>query len=140
MAEERNKKNNHTGSKVAAGAIIAAALFAGGRFGFGIGTESGTGFFNQNSDTGEDAADEKTEEAVETVAENEDGVIAITVKEDGIEYNGASVTLGELEAAVLKDFKDDVEIRLTDDHAIKSTYEEVTSLLDKLEIPYTVEG
>ena len=43
--------------------------------------------------------------------------------------------LAELEQALLKDFKAGHKAELTDDHAIKAVYDEVTALLNKLQIP-----
>ena len=139
----RNKRSRHTGAKVTGAAVIIAALLAGGHFGLGIGRgEGGALLPNQEAPAAQTAVAETAEETTEAApAENpaDDGVLGITVREDGVYYEGEAVTLDELGEALLKDWKDGVGVTLTDDHAIKSTYDEVTALLDKLSIPYTAE-
>ncbi len=135
----RSKRSRHTGAKVTGAAVIIAALLAGGHFGLGIGRGEGGGLLPaQDAPAAQTAAAEQTEApAPETPAD--DGVLGITVREDAILYEGEPVTLEELENALLRDLKDGVAVSLSDDHAIKSAYDEVTALLDRLSIPYTAE-
>ena len=157
------KRNRHTGGKVTAGAVILALLLAGGHFGLGIGREGGgvlTGqAMEQAQETVTEAAEqaqetvteaveqvqEKAAEAVETVQEKaeeagavqDDGVLTVTVREDKLLYEGQEVTLAQLEENLLKDYKAETAVELKDDHAIKAAYDEVTALLQKLNIPFT---
>ena len=147
------KRNRHTGGKVTAGAVILALLLAGGHFGLGIGREGGGLLTGQALETAQEKAaetveqvQEKAQEAVETVQEKvqevaapqDDGVLTVTVKEDKLLYEGQEVTLAQLEENLLRDYKgDDTTVELKDDHAIKAAYDEVTALLQKLNIPFT---
>ncbi len=88
---------------------------------------------------------EKAQEAVETVQEKveevaapqDDGVLTVTVKEDKLLYEGQEVNLAQLEENLLKDYKAETAVELKDDHAIKAAYDEVTALLQKLNIPFS---
>ena len=147
------KRNRHTGGKVTAGAVILALLLAGGHFGLGIGREGGGLLTGQALETAQEKAaetveqvQEKAQEAVETVQEKvqevaapqDDGVLTVTVKEDKLLYEGAEVTLAQLEESLLRDYKGETTtVELRDDHAIKAAYDEVTALLQKLNIPFT---
>ena len=147
------KRNRHTGGKVTAGAVILALLLAGGHFGLGIGREGGGLLTGQALETAQEKAaetveqvQEKAQEAVETVQEKvqevaapqDDGVLTVTVKEDKLLYEGSEVTLAQLEESLLKDYRGDATaVELRDDHAIKAAYDEVTALLQKLNIPFT---
>jgi hypothetical protein len=142
------KRNRHTGGKVTAGAVILALLLAGGHFGLGIGREGGGLLTGQALETAQEKAaetveqvQEKAQEAVETVQEvaapQDDGVLTVTVKEDKLLYEGQEVTLAQLEENLLKDYKAETAVELKDDHAIKAAYDEVTALLQKLNIPFT---
>ena len=147
------KRNRHTGGKVTAGAVILALLLAGGHFGLGIGREGGGLLTGQALETAQEKAaetveqvQEKAQEAVETVQEKveqvaapqDDGVLTVTVQEDKLLYEGQAVTMAELEEKLLADYKADAtSVELRDDHAIKAAYDEVTALLQKLNIPFT---
>ena len=147
------KRNRHTGGKVTAGAVILALLLAGGHFGLGIGREGGGLLTGQALETAQEKAaetveqvQEKAQEAVETVQEKvqevaapqDDGVLTVTVKEDKLLYEGAEVTLAQLEENLLKDYRGDATaVELRDDHAIKAAYDEAAALLQKLNIPFT---
>ena len=142
------KRNRHTGGKVTAGAVILALLLAGGHFGLGIGREGGGLLTGQALETAQEKAaetveqvQEKAQEAVEKVQEvaapQDDGVLTVTVKEDKLLYEGQEVTLAQLEENLLKDYKAETAVELKDDHAIKAAYDEVTALLQKLNIPFT---
>ncbi len=141
------KRNRHTGGKVAGGAVLLALLLAGGHFGLGIGREGGgllTGEALQAvTETAQETVvetAEKVQEKVEEVVtpqEQDDGVLTITVKEDKLLYEGKDVSLSQLEQNLLKEYKiDSTTVELVDDHAIKAAYDEVTALLQKLNIPF----
>ncbi len=150
---KRSQRNRHTGGKVTAGAVILALLLAGGHFGLGIGREGGGLLTGEALETAKETVtetaeqvQEKAEETVETIQEKveeaaapqDDGVLTVTVKEDKLLYEGAEVTLAQLEESLLKDYKGDATaVELRDDHAIKAAYDEVTALLQKLNIPFT---
>ena len=141
------KRNRHTGGKVAGGAVLLALLLAGGHFGLGIGREGGgllTGEALQAvTETAQETVTETAEkvqekaEEVVTPQEQDDGVLTITVKEDKLLYEGKDVSLSQLEQNLLKEYKiDSTTVELVDDHAIKAAYDEVTALLQKLNIPF----
>ena len=150
---KRSQRNRHTGGKVTAGAVILALLLAGGHFGLGIGREGGGLLAGEALETAKETVtetaeqvQEKAEETVETIQEKveeaaasqDDGVLTVTVKEDKLLYEGAEVTLAQLEESLLKDYKGDATaVELRDDHAIKAAYDEVTALLQKLNIPFS---
>ena len=153
---KRSQRNRHTGGKVTAGAVILALLLAGGHFGLGIGREGGGLLAGEALETAKETVtetaeqvQEKAEETVETVetiqekveeaaAPQEDGVLTVTVKEDKLLYEGSEVTLAQLEESLLKDYRGDATaVELRDDHAIKAAYDEVTALLQKLNIPFS---
>ena len=142
------KRNRHTGGKVAGGAVLLALLLAGGHFGLGIGREGGgllTGEALQAvTETAQETVAETAEkvqekaEEVVTPQEQDDGVLTITVKEDKLLYEGKDVSLSQLEQNLLKEYKiDSTTVELVDDHAIKAAYDEVTALLQKLNIPFS---
>ena len=154
MESNRNpKRNRHTGGKVTAGAVVLALLLAGGHFGLGIGREGGGLLTGEALETAKETVtetaeqvQEKAEETVETIQEKveeaiapqDDGVLTVTVKEDKLLYEGSEVTLAQLEESLLKDYKGDATaVELRDDHAIKAAYDEVTALLQKLNIPFS---
>lgn len=148
-----SKRNRHTGGKVTAGAVVLALLLAGGHFGLGIGREGGGLLTGQALETATETVTqtaekvqetavetaEKVQEAVtEAVSPQDDGVLTITVKEDKLLYEGSEVPLAQLEENLLKDYKAGTNtVELVDDHAIKATYDEVSALLQKLNIPFT---
>ena len=150
---KRSRRNRHTGGKVTAGAVILALLLAGGHFGLGIGREGGGLLTGEALETAKETVtetaeqvQEKAEETVETIQEKveevaasqDDGVLTVTVKEDKLLYEGSEVTLAQLEESLLKDYRGDATaVELRDDHAIKAAYDEVTALLQKLNIPFT---
>ena len=137
MAQE-TKRSKHTGAKVTVTAAAILALLAGGHFGLGIGRGGeGAGLLPGQNAPAQNAAETTAEPAQEAEAGKDDGVLAVTVREDGVLYGGKTVTLSELEAALLSDYTEEKTVTLTDDHAIKSAYDEVTALLDRLSIPYT---
>ncbi len=137
MAQE-TKRSRHTGAKVTVTAAAILALLAGGHFGLGIGRGGeGAGLLPGQQAPAQNTVETAAEPAEEAETGKDDGVLAVTVQEDGILYEGKAVSLSELEAALLSDYTGEKTVTLTDDHAIKSAYDEVTALLDKLSIPYT---
>ncbi|MBQ7146381.1 MAG: hypothetical protein IJR95_06410 [Lachnospiraceae bacterium] len=143
---EENRKSAHVGRKAAGTAVILALLAGGGYFGFGVGNPNGGWLTPSNPGITQEAPPQTTAvpattlAPVQTTAQVEsttadDGILRITVKESGILYRGQSVSLAELEQALLKDYKAGDKAELTDDHAIKAVYDEVTALLNKLQIP-----
>ena len=149
---KRSQRNRHTGGKVTAGAVILALLLAGGHFGLGIGREGGGLLTGEALETAKETVtetaeqvQEKAEETVETIQEKveeaiaprDDGVLTVTVQEDKLLYEGQEVTLAQLEENLLKDYRAETAVELKDDHAIKAAYDEVTALLQKLNIPFT---
>ncbi|MBQ7058041.1 MAG: hypothetical protein IJM83_01870 [Firmicutes bacterium] len=151
--QKQKKRNRHTGAKTLGAVLVLAALMGGGYYGLGIGqdvialpgvrpsqAESSTvQETSQASETQQEAATpaESTAMESENPAKTEDDVLEIVIREDKIEYEGNELSLQELEEALLKDYTDQMTVTLTDDHAIKATYDEVTALLEKLTIPYT---
>ncbi len=145
MANEKNTKS-HTGRNVTIAAIVLAALLGGGRYGLGLGGgKGGDGLLPENGSSaqGESAqvtaapeAQAPQAEASEAPGEEaDDGVLTIVVKEDKLFYEGEEVELAALEEALLRDYvPGTTSVKLTDDHAIKSAYDEVTALLDRLGI------
>ena len=156
MARERNQKKSHTGRNVTITALLLAALLGGGRYGLGIGKggggegllpETGNSTQSETAQTQEAEAPEarETQEvreqeepespAEEPAGEADDGVLSIVVKEDKLFYEGEETDLAALEQALLRDYvKDKTTVTLTDDHAIKSAYDEAAALLDRLGI------
>lgn len=140
MEPEKSKKRSHTGRNVTLTALLLAALLGGGHFGLGIGRGSGEGLLPQsgNSTQSETAQTQEAEapETQEAEAPADDGVLAIVVKEDKLYYEGREIDLAGLEQALLQDYvQGKTRVTLTDDHAIKSAYDEVAALLERLGIP-----
>ena len=150
------RRGRHSGGKVAGGAVLLALLLAGGHFGLGIGRDgggllTGEGMKNaaenvvQSAESARETVAETAEKVQETVAEaltpQDDGILTITVKEDRLLYEGQEATLAQLEENLLKDFRaGSSTVELKDDHAIKAAYDEVTALLQKLNIPFKTEN
>ena len=136
---KKERKNKHTGAKAAGGVLIAALLLGGGGyFGLGIGNPNGGLLPNQTQEAeNSGSAEKEAEEVTDEKTEQEEKVLKISVKESTILYQGKEVSLSELETALLKDYKEGSTITLTDDHAIKASYDEVTALLSKLDLPYS---
>ena len=152
MAKEEKKekkKSNHTGAKVGIAALILAALSAGGFLGLGGGKGIGIpgipgidGILDNSSKSIEASTEPEVESQDVTEPESTkdykaDAVLEVVITETGIVYEGKTVTVTELETAILSDFGNNVTVTIKDDHAIKSTYDEVTALLSKLNIPYS---
>ena len=158
-----SKRSRRTGGKVVGGAAVLALLLAGGQCGLGIGREGGGLLTRENIDTVTQVMTETFQNVVSTAAPTaaptaeptaeptqqpvteivvpqpqDDGVLTITVQEDRLLYEGQAVTLAQLEQFLLNDYKADAfTVELKDDHAIKAAYDEVTALLQRLNIPFT---
>ncbi|MBP5294493.1 MAG: hypothetical protein J6Y95_02095 [Lachnospiraceae bacterium] len=141
--KQEKKKSKHTGAKVSIAALILAALFGGGFFAFGGGEGMGIGGIFKAPDQNTEAPAEESEKSAEptepesTKDYQADTVLEVVITETGIVYEGKTVTAAELETAILSDFSGNVTVTVRDDHAIKSTYDEVTALLTKLNVPYS---
>ena len=141
MAREEEKKKSHTGRNVATAAVILALLGGGGYFGLGVGNPNG-GLLPNTQPTQQQTQAQTQEETVPpttaepTEAPTESSVLTITVKESEILYQGRTVTLAELETAILSDFKEGKSVKLVDEKAIEAVYGDVSALLAKLNIPF----
>ena len=134
MANERKRKK-HTGAKVTAATAVLLAALAGGSFGF---RQSGLNIPGvQNNDKKGPSVQESI--VTEQTSAQDDGTLTVTVRNSDILYRGSEVTLSQLETLLLSDYTAEKQIILQDDHAIKSTFDEVTALLAKLSMPYTAE-
>ena len=60
----------------------------------------------------------------------------IVIREREIILNGSSVGLDELETALRENYEEGTPVEVSDDYAIKATYDDVISLLNKLDIDY----
>lgn len=142
MAEEQKKKKKHTGRNVTIGVIAALLLSLGGWYGFGPGGTGliGGGEANTGAQSGGATAAEKQEPAgnVDETDMSDDGVMQIVVSESAITINGTAVASDELESFLEKNYADGVKVTVKDDSAIKATYDEVISALNKLDISYEI--
>jgi len=149
--QKNNRKSKHTGAKVVGGAALLALLFGGGYFGLGIGNSGGGVIGGHETEAGSAGSPEETkqqetpaatepstEETQESTEETKEA-IRISVKESEIWYNDTKVTLEELKAALLHDysFTQKQTVTLTDEKAVKGTYDEVVTLLQTLKIEFT---
>ena len=144
MAKERNDKKKGGGGKIAGAALLLALLGGGGYFGLGVGNPSG-GLINPASsgapaqEISTAVQEATTAEAATTPAEvttEEDlSVLAIRVTEGKIFYRDKEMTIAALEEALLRDFTDGRSVVIQDDRAVKSAYDEVTALIERLRIP-----
>ena len=137
MANERNNKRGHGVRNTAIAGAALLLLLGGGRYGLGIGRGGGEGVLPQEGDSVlPETAQTETVEATAAPEEapGDDGVLEITVREDKLYYEGEAVDLTALRDALLRDYAEGVKVKLTDDHAIKSAYDEVSALLTSLGI------
>ena len=132
---ERGRRRRGGATGIAVGAV--ALLLIGG---VGYGTNG----FRDTSAIKDTASDiqsaivsvaDKAEQNKPAVSSRYDYVIIVS--EDGISYNGKQVTLEELEELLRSDYTGKESFAVEDDYAIKSTYDEVISILTGLEIPYS---
>ena len=90
-----------------------------------------SGWFRGQGDGGNDSEQQTTqfEERVETTSsEASDQEIDITVTGDKIVYNGTTVSSEDLREKI-QNWAPNATVNLTDDAAIKATYEDVLSIL-----------
>ena len=144
--EKKQKKKGHGGA-AAAGIAALLLLSAGGYFGFGGGRGGGEGdSLLPNTAPDAEAASEivataaPEPAATEAAADSgEADTVVIAVRENEISVGGAAVDASELEALLREKLSDGTAVVLRDEHAIKASYDEVTSILDRLDIAYTAE-
>lgn len=137
MANERNNKRGHGVRNTAIAGAALLLLLGGGRYGLGIGRGGGEGVLPQEGDSVlPETVQTETVEATAAPEEapGDDGVLEITVREDKLYYESEAVDLTALRDALLRDYAEGVKVKLTDDHAIKSAYDEVSALLTSLGI------
>ena len=135
---------NRRGTGVAAVGVAAAAAFLlfgrGGGFGGGWGllpSNSSSAVPAQESTQVEEQVKEQVEEQ-ETDAVEQDSVLTIRVRENQIFFEEEPVTPEELEDQLLRAYAEGMEVELVDDGAIKADYDAAVSILDKLNIPYSI--
>ena len=145
MANEKNSKS-HTGRNVTIAAVLIAALLGGGRYGLGLGGgKGGDGLLPESGGASQgetaqvtaapDAQAPQAEASEAPGQEADDGVLTVTVREDKLFYEDEPVDLAALEEALLRDYvPGTTAVKLIDDHAIKSAYDEVAALLARLGI------
>ena len=142
---KRDGKRSGGGGKTAVAVAVAALLLGGGGYyglsGDGMGVlpdHQGLDPFSPQVST-EATQPEVTTEAPTENDQKQDSVIEITVSEGKIIYEGAEIELVAFEDAILKDYKEGMSITLKDDHAVKASYDEIKTVLDKLGYKYTEE-
>lgn len=137
MAKAENKKKNGKGGAVAAGAAALLLLLGGGRLALGGGDgllPFGSGDAGEQSSTPPAVQEEPVQQSGETQTDNK---LSIVVRQDAITVNGQETPADELEGVLTAAYADGVTVELKDDQAIKATYDEVVSTLERLDIPYT---
>ena len=148
----KQKKTKKRGVGGLAAVLAALALLGGGA---GLGLGGGFGLGNDAPGEGQSGADnaqivvsepssEKSGPAVSTPAvpsaipeapeEDTRQDRHIVISEDSILYEGEELDLAQLEDILLGEYQDGMTVYLQDDHAIKSTYDDVAALLLKLGI------
>lgn len=127
-----SKEKKHRGRYIAAGVIIAAIL---GGLGFGF----GSGFFRTSVTGGADTTDSPVipaQTATPGPEPTQDLRYNISVCESVIEYQGQSITLDDLREQLLHSYTGVEIYELHDNHALKSVYDSVRSLLEDIGVPY----
>ncbi len=134
---------NRRGTGVAAVGVAAAAAFL--LFGRGGGLGGGWGLLPNNSSSTVPAQEStqveeqvKDQEEQETDAVEQDSVLTIRVRENQIFFEEEPVTPEELEDQLLRAYAEGMEVELVDDGAIKADYDAAVSILDKLNISYSI--
>lgn len=158
--EKKNKKEKHTGRNITVGVLAVILLSLAGWFGLGGGNGFGTGGSGQTGNagavpglvdtgsTGNEAAqpsgnEEQTQpeaqpaENPEETGNEAEAQLTVAVSEDKITVGGNDVAVEELESALRDAYDGTVPVVLSDDHAIKATYDAVKAALEKLDIPYS---
>lgn len=162
MKKEERRKRRHSGGKVASGIVVlGAAGLLYSRFipgaGGGILPEQVNETLQPDAPQQTMSAEENLpneiifEEETETAGtqalpeENSDteeqeydystdNILSIEVNEDKIIYEGEEISSTELEQRLLSDMKDGMSVSLTDNHAIKGTFDDVKAILSKLSL------
>lgn len=143
-------KKKHTARNATIGGAAVLLLLLGGWFGFGNGAGLGLGqgtavLPNESAGEATKAEQAVVEAAKETEppqaepsaeAESEKAPVLISVQEHKILIDGKEVTLESLEETLKSIVTDGKTVKLKDDHAIKSAYDTVVSVLEKLDIPF----
>lgn len=162
MKKEERRKKRHSGGKVASGIVVLGA--AGLLYSRFIPGAGGGIFPDQINETSQPDTPQQTmsaeeiipnefifEEEAETVGMQElpeensdteeqeydyssDNILSIEVNEDKIIYEGEEISSTELEQRLLSDMKDGISVSLTDNHAIKGTFDDVKAILSKLSL------
>lgn len=128
MGKEKKRRGRYV-----AGAIVIAAMLGGLGLGFGTGffRVSGAGADTENSGLPTPAQSE-----TEAPEPKQDLRYNITVSESDIEYQGQSITPEGLRERLLTDYTGAQVYELRDNHALKSVYDSVKSLLGDIGVPY----
>lgn len=162
MKKESKRNNRRSGGKVASGIVVLGAaglLYSRFMPGAGTGLLPGeeNGIMQPDAPQQTVAAEEilPEEPVIETEYEDDelqdsaeensgleeqeydysaDSILSIEVIEDKIFYEGEEITAAELEQRLLSDVKDGISVSLTDNHAIKGTFDEVKAILSKLSL------
>lgn len=135
MADNKKKKK-HTGRNVTIGIVAALLLAFGGWYGFGGGNGIGFGASGE-AKTGNETAG-VTEQNEDNIPAENDSVMNIVVSESAVTVNGTEVASGEIEAFLKDNYAEGVKVTVKDNSAIKATYDEVISALNKLDIPFEI--
>ena len=143
MAEQKEKKKSRGGAVAGGAAALAlAAYLLLGTPGLDIGLGNGGGLLpgSGNAPAQEQSVGENGAQTEAAPAEQDglrDGTLTILIREDGIEYEGESVTAEELQTLLERDYAEgETAIEVVDDHAIKADYDGVIALLSDLSLPY----
>ncbi|MDO5445511.1 MAG: hypothetical protein Q4F31_07815 [Eubacteriales bacterium] len=162
MKKESKRNSRRSGGKVASGIVVlGAAGLLYSRFipGAGTGLLPGEGSSIAQPDApqqtmaaetilpeeiiieAEPESDETQDNAVNNsgIEEQEydysaDNILSIEVVEDKIYYEGEEITAADLEQRLLSDVREGMSVSLTDNHAIKGTFDEVKAILSKLSL------
>ncbi len=123
------EKKTHRMRYFVAGGFIALIL---GSLGFGF----GTGFFKVSGVSGTANGSPQASQQVSTPAPTQNLMYNITVSESVIKYQGQVITLEALREQLLGSYTGAEVYELCDDHAIKSAYDSVKSVLDDIDVSY----
>lgn len=134
----KEKKKKGKGGAVVAGAAALLLLLGGGRYALGGG--DGLLPFGGSGSAGQNSAPPtvQQEQPVQGNEAQSDGTLTIVVSQDTITVNGETTSADDLEGVLGTTYAEGVTVELKDDQAIKATYDEVVSVLERLDIPYTV--
>lgn len=76
----------------------------------------------------------ETEPEEEPFDYSEDNILSIEISGSDILYEGEPVSSAELEQKLLAEYKEGFTVSVTDNHAIKGTYDEVEAILARLSL------